>query len=150
MKRLQKHPSLALILWILISAFAAYFTSRLFLGEEYRGFVVGNPIFFLTLTVLIISTKIPKHLGASQVFISVLSLLLFSTMGLISLFLINFSVQSARLLSGPITVIGYYPAGPDVWFPAGIVIWCASTFILILMAVIVGTTAGKYLRPTDE
>jgi hypothetical protein len=142
----RAHPHLSLMLWVILSAVAARLSASLIVGSEFRGYLVGNPVFIAVLVSLVAYTRVPARLQRRDVFAVAFTLVLFVSMGLLALFVADTSPSLARFLAGPLTSVGAYPPGPDVWFPTGATIWFVSSFGLSIACCLVGTFAAGRFR----
>lgn len=140
---LRGHPHLLLIIWILLSGMAASITAAIIMGAEFRGYLVGNPVFLVTLSTLVAATGIPTRLRSKDFLAIAFALILLASMALVGLLMVDTSTSLAKIAAGPLTSVGAYPSGPDVWFPFGAAFWFASSFCLTIASCFTGTLAAR-------
>jgi hypothetical protein len=143
---LRNHPHFLLIIWILLSGIIAYIAAAIIVGAAFRGYVVGNPVFVATLTTLVAYTGIPPSLERKDFLAVAFALILFASMALAGLLVVGTYASLARILAGPLTSVGVYPLGPDVWFPVGAAFWFASSFCLSIASCFAGTLAARLFQ----
>lgn len=146
---IQRHSRLALLTVIFFAGIAAHLAVRGLVGSEFRGYAIGNPVYLITLTAFVVGGGARPPLGKRDLLVIVLALLLFATMGFAALFVAESSPRLARWLGGPMTAIGIYPVGADVWFPVGILIWGAAGFIVTVAGILIGFLMNKLLGRTS-
>lgn len=142
----HNHPHVSLVVWILLSGAIACVAATIIVGAEFRGYLIGNPVFFATLTTLVASTGVPPRLGQRDFLAIAFTLTLFASMAFVGLLAAETYAPLARILAGPLTNVGAYPRGPDVWFPAGAAVWFASSFCLSIVSCLAGTFAARRLQ----
>lgn len=103
------------------------------------GQALGSSLFFITMTALVLFTKsnsvtAPAALvGAPLAFVAGTVLMTF-----VSVFVYEQLPVLLRIFAAPMDVLGYYPPGPDMYFPYAAAVWFISMLALIFSSLWLG------------